>query len=591
MAVFFNRRIPDEAHDQIGALASRRIHVFAFTPSNGWVIVTEDGRLFARNIPQECFEKLQEFLSAGHKVRCVAFPSAGGNRWVIITDRSFFARNIPQECFEKMQEFRRRRDPATWVAFPPGRGNRWIVLARNRFFARNIDDECFQIVRNLSSGTRPVERVAFEPDGGWVVLAQDYFFTRNIDDECFGQMRSFDGDRWKIRNVAFSPQRAGWSLICNDRWRSRPRDRMREAEADVAGNSIWSEMRSRNIPGAAVAVVQNNRLAYSTGYGHLRRGHGAAAHPESVFQAASISKLINAVGVLRLAHTTALQLDDDVRPQLNWTLGKRNCLPSVGPVTFRSLLNHTGGVIGRGTTSPANRCSNFSAGGGGFAGYPTSARVPSLLQILNGSGPANSPKIELSHRPGTRSSYSGHGLTLIQRAIEVFTGQSYRSWFSANVLSQLGMNTSTFALGPPSSLAPSDQVADGHLSSGNRISGGRNRYPESAAAGLYTTPIDLAQVIIMLNQGGLYGRRRYLPSNLVTQMMTGAPVANNVGLGCFLAGSGVSTNYSHGGSNRGFRCTLIGYPRRRAGVVVMTNGSDDAFPGDVAAAIQRAFGW
>jgi hypothetical protein len=74
-------------------------------------------------------------------------------------------------------------------------------------------------------------------------------------------------------------------------------------------------------------------------------------------------------------------------------------------------------------------------------------------------------------------------------------------------------------------------------------------------------------------------------------MMTPSPIGGNAGLGCFVLGAGNSWNYNHSGSNVGFRCELRGFPGHQAGVVVMTNGSDDCFPGDVVSAARRTFGW
>lgn len=65
-----------------------------------------EGSFFARDIPEECREKLSNYALAGHKILCVAFPPNGGNRWTIVTDKTFFNRNVPQECHEKMQKMK-----------------------------------------------------------------------------------------------------------------------------------------------------------------------------------------------------------------------------------------------------------------------------------------------------------------------------------------------------------------------------------------------------------------------------------------------------------------------------------------------------
>ena len=99
---YFNRRMPDEFHTQMGNLSPGKITAVAFTPSNGWVIVNQSGGLFARGIPDECFAKLGEYVQAGHIINSIGFPAEGGNRWVITTNKTFFARNIPDECYQKL---------------------------------------------------------------------------------------------------------------------------------------------------------------------------------------------------------------------------------------------------------------------------------------------------------------------------------------------------------------------------------------------------------------------------------------------------------------------------------------------------------
>ncbi|SEN70884.1 hypothetical protein [Nonomuraea pusilla] len=208
---FFNRRIPDEAHKKIGELAPSGITSFSFTPSNGWVVVAQNGRYFARGIPDECFAKLGQMIRSGMRIHCVAFAPEGGNRWVITADRSFFARNIPDECYKRIGGYYAADQPVVHVAFPPAGGDRWVVVGTDGFFARGVDDACYQKMRELSRGRR-VTRVAFPYTGGWTVVAQDAFHARGIDDECFQQMKTFQAGGWPLHDVAFSPVNNGWSL-------------------------------------------------------------------------------------------------------------------------------------------------------------------------------------------------------------------------------------------------------------------------------------------------------------------------------------------------------------------------------------------
>ncbi|MFI6925333.1 serine hydrolase domain-containing protein [Nonomuraea spiralis] len=573
-----------EAHAKLIELAPYGVTALAFTPSGGWVMVTQDGRYFARGIPDACYTELGALLKAGRKINAIAFPPAGGDRWVITTDRGVSARGLPEACLTRVKAYYTAGQQVVDVAFPPAGGDRWVVVAANAFQANGVDDECYQMMRNLTQGGRRVTRVAFPKAGGWTVVAQDEFFARGIDDAAFKKMNALAGGGWQLHNVAFAPG-GGWALCSRGKVPALPADRVRQFENAVGGSTIWQRMSAYKTPGVAVAVVVGNKIAWSTGYGRLAAGGAAAAHPESAFQAASVSKAVAAVGVLRLLQTRKIALTDDVRPLLGWTLPSRSCVPSSAAPTVDQLLTHRAGVIGRGSTSPAGACSGFDAGGGGFAGYAASATVPSLLEVMNGEG--NSPKIELTTEPGAEYHYSGAGYVLLQRMVEETAGMPLADYMRQEVLTPLGMTTSSYAL------SPSFELASGHTAAGAVIPGARNRYPESAAAGLYTNVLDLCRLVSYLNRawtatGDIAGP---LSRTSARTLLTQGPQPG-MGRGLFIAGSGTQNfSYTHDGSNYGFRSVFKGYPELGAGYAVLANGSDAALVNEVAAGIRSVYGW
>ena len=585
-AMFFNRRILEEAHQKMAELAPLGITAFAFTPTNGWVIVTQTGAFFARNIPQECFDMLGQLIAAGVTINCVAFPPAGGNSWVITGNGGFFCRNAPQECADKIAQYYLAGETVIDVAFPPGGGNSWTVATPNTFFARNIDDECFQMMRNLTQGGRRIRRVGFPYTGGWAAIAQDEFFSRNIDPECVQQLNNFILGRWEVHNIAFAPVLNGWSLSSRGLLPPLPPDPIRQIERMVGnGLNIWSSMDATGTPGAAIAMVIGNQVAWSTAYGWLERGQPIAAHPESAFQACSVSKAVASVGFMRLVQNSggALALNTDVRPLLNWPLGQRACVPPGGAPTIDLLLAHRSGVIGRGSTFPLNACAGFNADGGGFGGYGPGVPVPTLLDVLNGLG--NSPRIELSQTPGLEHHYSGHGFVVLQRMLEQVTGQTLAQYMANEVFAPLGMATSSYDLNPPF------QLASGHVG-GVVIPGRRNIYPESAAAGLYTNVLDLCALVSFLN------RALFAPGDIpggplnkasVTTLLSPGPEPT-MGRGFFLSAPGTPNfSYNHTGSNLGFKTEFRGYPNRGMGYAILCNGDDFALVSAIGDAIKAVY--
>lgn len=586
----FNRNIPDDAHKAISNTISKGITTFSFTPTGGWVLVTKTGRISRRNIPAECEKTVKEFLAKGHKIQHVAFPPKGGNSWIIVTDKTTFSRNIPGDCHKKIQEFQKRGKKIKLVAFPPKAGNSWVILNTDgSFFARNIDDECYQILRNLRQSEMPgkkakrkITHISFAPNGGFVVLAEDYHFTRNINNECFSKMNSFRNGKNMIHSVVFNPKGKGWSIISNTKIVSSPKDKIRIFESNVGGKGIWKRMRELNVPGASVGVVINGKLAWSTAYGHLKKGKRThAVHPESMFQAASVSKVIAAIGAFKMAEVyPSLNISDNLRSDnsllsINIPVHKDNSnLKGIGNVSIKTILEHTSGI-------------NID----GYDGYKeTVSKVPTLNQIIvgrsqSGKAAVNSSPISLRYADSDYR-YSGASFTILQKLTEDVTKKEYSLWMKSNVLDKMGMKQSNFTIHPEKIYAKK-----------NLTYGKDNteiyRHPEYAAAGLYTNVNELSNVVITLNNLGKYKGRSVISNSSAKSIANGTGAKTTDG-----KVEASNSFYNHGGTNNGYMTFLIGFKDlngkdgiTKAGIVVLTNGSSRQFRYDLVNAITKAYGW
>lgn len=585
---YFNRNIPDEAHEKIGAMGAAGVSVFAFAPNGGWVIVTANGGYFARGIPDECFDQLGAFIKAGDKIRVIAFTPSGG--WVIVTSRTYFAKGIPDECFTKLGEIFNAGAVITCIAFPFSGGNSWVILAGKTLFARNINDECYQYLCNCLPSTRPAKKVAFTPSGGWAILAEDYYWCRNVPDECYQELGDIRKAGYYLDHLAFSKQ-GGWSIISNTK---KPAGRANDAIRTIEGTifkengkwqSIWERMAKYKVPGVSIAVVLDNKIAWACNYGKLEKGKEEYVYVDTVFQAASVSKPVAAVGFWRLVQDGNIAEDENINPHLDWALPVcANAQSSwKKDVTLELLLQHRGGISGRDVPN-GDQCSNY----GGFGGYPDTpgVQVPNISQILNGASPSNSGPIQLTYKPGSSANgyYSGPGYVLMTKLFEDLKNQNFRTWMKQHVFQPAGMNKSTYEMVLPASLA---RAAAGHKSDGNVIPGKRNRYPEAAAAGLYTTSSDLCRFIIMLNGKGKINGTTVLAeaqANAMVNGHTGIPTGGQLGTPQF--------HFWHNGANYGFRSVFKGYPNRKAGVAILTNGdAGDTLYGEILKAIIDHYGW
>src|SRR5262249_13728706 len=149
--------------------------------------------------------------------------------------------------------------------------------------------------------------------------------------------------------------------------------------------SIWDRMKHYKVPGCSVSLVQNDGVAWACGYGWLEKGGPVAAKPESRFQAASVSKSVSAVGVMKVLNDRSdVSLQSDIRDKLGWKLEALSCLDVTKIPTIEHVLSHRGGIIGKGSQTPKIPlavCGPFEDGGGGFNGYKEGQTVPSLIQV------------------------------------------------------------------------------------------------------------------------------------------------------------------------------------------------------------------
>ncbi len=331
--------------------------------------------------------------------------------------------------------------------------------------------------------------------------------------------------------------------------------------------SLAEAMRRFRVPGVSAAAMVDGRIVWARGFGSADPARNLPMRPETVLQAASISKAVTAVGVMRLVEKGELWLDADVRELVDdWE-------PSLGGrparITLRQLLSHSAGL-------------NVH----GFRGYATTdpERIPSTLSVLLGKG--NSPAVRLEAPPGTRTTYSGGGFTVVQAAIEEELDLSFATVMRRYLLGPFGMKRSTFE--QPLSPDNARFAGPGFDAQGRMVEGGWHTYPEQAAAGLWTTPVDLLTLASGLIRG-FHGLPAPLSRAAVSAMLTPQSTDGAFGLGWVVKPRGQVIEAMHNGGNAGYSTMLV-WRTDGFGAVAMANGE-----GPVAAAlvdaIAEAYGW
>jgi CubicO group peptidase (beta-lactamase class C family) len=311
--------------------------------------------------------------------------------------------------------------------------------------------------------------------------------------------------------------------------------------------TLDAALRLLNVPSVSLALIEGDRLAWALAY-------GPDATPRTLYQAASLSKTVTAVAALRLVQEGRMDLDQNVNARLtSWRIAESD-LTRTAPVTLRGLLSMTGGV-----------------GVPGYLGYHVGAPLPSLIQILDGAPPANSPPVTVIYEPGTRYFYSGGGYEIVEALIQDTVGQPFETALRNLVLDPLGMRDSTFAYPLPNHLA--GRATKGHLESGQPLPGGWRVVPELAAGGLWSTPSDLAKLLIDLIRAFRADGGTVLDQQTVFAMLT-PQHGFSYGLGGAVSGAGANLVFMKRGQNVGYQAYMMFFPETGQGVVIMT-GSDN----------------
>jgi CubicO group peptidase (beta-lactamase class C family) len=286
------------------------------------------------------------------------------------------------------------------------------------------------------------------------------------------------------------------------------------------------------VPSASIALIDRGEIAFA-------RAFGESATPDTLYQAASLSKFVAAIGAMRLVEEGTLELDQDVNEALtSWRIPPSD-FDRERKVNSRGLLSMTAGI-----------------GVPGFLGYEPGAPLPALTEILNGTPPANSAPITLVKQPGTYA-YSGGGYEIAEALMQDVTGKQFPELMQALVLGPAGMTASSFEQPVPAHFAT--KAASGHFSDGSELPGRWQIFPEHAAASLWSTPTDIAKLLVALVKGW-HGASTLLSSDTLGQMLTqqnGGPY----GLGAAITGDGSSLVLMKRGQMSAIRAISFSTPR------------------------------
>ena len=336
--------------------------------------------------------------------------------------------------------------------------------------------------------------------------------------------------------------------------------------------NIFKRMAFYNVKGLSIAVVKDYKIEWAKGYGFADEKEKRLVTATTLFEPGSISKSLNALGALKLAQENKMELDKDINTYLKSWQFPYDSISKGKKITLANLLSHTAGL-----------------GVHGFLGYDRNSKMPSLIEILDGKSPSISPAIRSFMEPNVAYEYSGGGTTISQLMIEDISKLPYHLFMQQNVLTPLGM-TNSFYNQPPTN-DKLKQLATGYDKDGNEIKGKFHVYPTQAAAGLWTTPTDLAKYMIDI-QLSIKGKSNKVLNKNFAELHTNRFLKDaDVTLGSFKQERNKEAYFFHDAANDGFRGLYFGSIEGGNGVAIVVNSDLGDIIYELLNSVANVYNW
>jgi CubicO group peptidase (beta-lactamase class C family) len=333
--------------------------------------------------------------------------------------------------------------------------------------------------------------------------------------------------------------------------------------------NILQQMAAYKINGLSIAVIKNYKIDWAKGYGWADVQEKRPVTTGTRFQAASISKSISSLALLKLVQQGKIDLYADINNSLKTWKFPYDSLSGNKKISLANLLSHSAGLSVH-----------------GFAGYSTADSIPNIVAVLNGKRPANSPPVRSLFEPSKKFQYSGGGTTISQLILTDITGMRYEDYLKKEVLQPIGMTNSFYNQPPP---AGTQDLATAY-NGATEVKGKYHVYPEQAAAGLWTTPTDLSKYVIETQLEYEGKSNKVLSQQMMRKRLT-PYIDSTVGLGVFIINKSGEKYFNHNGGNEGFLSTYYGSLEGGNGVVIMINADNFNIIPELVNSVAIVYGW
>ena len=321
---------------------------------------------------------------------------------------------------------------------------------------------------------------------------------------------------------------------------------------------IEDQLTKAGIPGAALVIVEGDRVTHARGYG-IAGPDGRPVTAETGFYLGSLTKSFTALAVMQLVEAGKIDLNAPVRKYLPWF--RVADVEASARMKVRHLLNHTSGF-------------STYAGRTHFASTDHSARaIERRVRDLSTT--------RLTAPVGKGRQYSNANYCVLGAIIESVAEQSYEDYIVEQILEPLDMT---------SSYTSEDAVRDNQMATGFRYWFGRPVSSESVprprgdlpAMFLVSCARDLGNYLLAHMNDGEFRETHVLSESGISQLHTPERQELNYAIGWITRSIDAVQILSHSGTTPTFHSEMVVFPEQRTGFALLINAQNQLSGPDVS---------
>jgi CubicO group peptidase (beta-lactamase class C family) len=305
---------------------------------------------------------------------------------------------------------------------------------------------------------------------------------------------------------------------------------------------IAHEMKDKALPAVSIALVDDQRIVWSKGFGYADPAKKLPATAATVYRVGSVSKLFTDIAVMQLVERGLVDLD---APVTTYLPSFKPANPFGTPISLRHLMSHRAGLV---REPPV-----------GHYFDDTSPTLAATVDSLN--------RTTLVYAPGTRTKYSNAGIAVVGRVLEVVAKQPFADALRDRVLEPLGLRKSAFK--PTPAVIPDLAKAFMWTYHGTRFDAPTFQLGMAPAGSMYSTVTDLGRFMSALFERGATLKPETLEAMWKPQF---APpqMRNGYGLGFDVSFFDGQRRVGHSGAIYGFATDVQALPDSKLGVAIVT---------------------